>query len=197
MIAVFYFSPSSPSVHQSTARAMEDSASRGGASRPVPGEFAGPSASAHWRSDSDSESDAGSDEGAGARRFGDDPLFSAEADDEDEKWVLEKRGGRRSDAILSCPCCLEIITIDCQKHAARDDQWRAMFVRNVRVDESVAFRPASSERNGAAEKTENAPDLEESDGPYFRALCDTCGTPVGVRDTDEVFHFFNAFPTNA
>ena len=168
-----------------TARAMEDTASRGGASRLVPGEFAGPSASAHWRSDSDSESDAGSDEGAGARRFGDDPLFSAEADDEDEKWVLEKRGGRRSDAILSCPCCL------------RDDQWRAMFVRNVRVDESVAFRPASSERNGAAKKTENAPDLEESDGPYFRALCDTCGTPVGVRDTDEVFHFFNAFPTNA
>ena len=180
-----------------TARAMEDTASRGGASRLVPGEFAGPSASAHWRSDSDSESDAGSDEGAGARRFDDDPLFSAEADDEDEKWVLEKRGGRRSDAILSCPCCLEIITIDCQKHAARDDQWRAMFVRNVRVDESVAFRPASSERNGAAKKTENAPDLEESDGPYFRALCDTCGTPVGVRDTDEVFHFFNAFPTNA
>jgi len=146
---------------------MEDTASRGGASRPVPGEFAGPSASAHWRSDSDSESDAGSDEGAGARRFDDDPLFSAEADDEDEKWVLEKRGGRRSDAILSCPCCLEIITIDCQKHAARDDQWRAMFVRNVRVDESVAFRPASSERNGAAKKTENAPDLEESDGPVL------------------------------
>ena len=169
---------------------MEDSASRGGASRPVPGEFAGPSASAHWRSDSDSESDAGSDEGAGARRFGDDPLFSAEADDEDEKWVLEKRGGRRSDAILSCPCCLEIVTIDCQKHAARDDQWRAMFVRNVRVDESVAYRPASS--NG-----KNAPDLENGDGSYFRALCDACGTPVGVRDADEVYHFFNAFPTNA
>jgi len=51
-----------------TARAMEDTASRGGASRLVPGEFAGPSASAHWRSDSDSESDASSDEGAVARR---------------------------------------------------------------------------------------------------------------------------------
>ena len=179
-----------------TARAMEDTASRGGASRLVPGEFAGPSASAHWRSDSDSESDASSDEGAVARRpsahatFDDDPLFSAEADDEDEKWVRATRGGRQSDAILSCPCCLEIVTIDCQKHAARDDQWRAMFVRNVRVDESVAYRPASS--NG-----KNAPDLENGDGPYFRALCDACGTPVGVRDADEVYHFFNAFPTNA
>jgi len=175
---------------------MEDTASRGGASRLVPGEFAGPSASAHWRSDSDSESDASSDEGAVARRpsaraaFDDDPLFSAEADDEDEKWVRATRGGRQSDAILSCPCCLEIVTIDCQKHAARDDQWRAMFVRNVRVDESVAYRPASS--NG-----KNAPDLESGDGPYFRALCDACGTPVGVRDADEVYHFFNAFPTNA
>ena len=73
----------------------------------------------------------------------------------------ERRGGRQSDAILSCPCCLEIVTIDCQKHAARDDQWRAMFVRNVRVDESVAYRPASS--NG-----KNAPDLENGDGPYFQ-----------------------------
>ena len=26
---------------------------------------------------------------------------------------------------------------------------------------------------------------------------DACGTPVGVRDADEVYHFFNAFPTNA
>ena len=112
-------------------------------------------------------------------------------------------GGRQSDAILSCPCCLEIVTIDCQKHAARDDQWRAMFVRNVRVETSVAFRPASSARSesGKGKGDRGAdirpPDLEESDGPYFRALCDTCGTPVGVRDTDEVYHFFNAFPTNA
>jgi len=178
---------------------MEDTASRGGASRPVPGEFAGPSAAAHWRSDSDSES---SHEGRRARPD-DDLLFSAEADDEDEKWVREKRGGRQSDAILSCPCCLEILTIDCQKHAARDDQWRAMFVRNVRVETSVAFRPASSARSesGKGKGDRGAdirpPDLEESDGPYFRALCDTCGTPVGVRDTDEVYHFFNAFPTNA
>ena len=131
------------------------------------------------------------------------PLFSAEADDEDEKWVRATRGGRQSDAILSCPCCLEILTIDCQKHAARDDQWRAMFVRNVRVETSVAFRPASSARSesGKGKGDRGAdirpPDLEESDGPYFRALCDTCGTPVGVRDTDEVYHFFNAFPTNA
>ena len=33
--------------------------------------------------------------------------------------------------------------------------------------------------------------------PYFRAPCDTCGAAVGVRDPDEVVHFFNAFPTNA
>ena len=65
------------------------------------------------------------------------------------------------------------------------------------------FRPASSARSesGKGKGDRGAdirpPDLEESDGPYFRALCDTCGTPLGVRDTDEVFHFFNAFPTNA
>ena len=48
------------------------------------------------------ESDASSDEGAVARRpsahatFDDDPLFSAEADDEDEKWVRATRGGGRA-----------------------------------------------------------------------------------------------------
>jgi hypothetical protein len=181
-----------------------------GASRLVLGEFDGPSAAAHWRSDSDSESDSHSsaDEAADAgatktlRRGPNDvdPFFSAEADDEDEKWVNATRGGRQSDAILSCPCCMETVTIDCQRHVARDDQWRAMFVRNVRVDETVRFRPAddaslNAKREGAS--VESSPDLEESDGPYFRASCDTCGTPVGVRDTDEVYHFFNVFPTNA
>jgi len=38
-------------------------------------------------------------------------------DEEDMQWVDKQRGGRVSDAILSCPCCMEIVTIDCQKHA--------------------------------------------------------------------------------
>jgi len=38
-------------------------------------------------------------------------------DEEDMQWVDKQRGGRVSDAILSCPCCMEIVTIDCQVHA--------------------------------------------------------------------------------
>ena len=71
----------------------------------------------------------------------DDAFYASSMDDEDERWVEKQRGGRVSDAILSCPCCLEIVTIDCQRHHRREGQYRAMFVRNVRVDASVALRP--------------------------------------------------------
>ena len=59
-----------------------------------------------------------------------DPLYDPEADDEDEKWVKNERakhypaeavpGGKHletphSDAILSCPACMTIVCIDCQR----------------------------------------------------------------------------------
>jgi hypothetical protein len=40
---------------------------------------------------------------------------------------------RHSDAVLSCPCCFEIVCMDCQQHDRYANQFRAMFVMNVAV----------------------------------------------------------------
>lgn len=40
---------------------------------------------------------------------------------------------RHSDAVLSCPCCFNIVCMDCQRHEKYPDQFRAMFVMNIMV----------------------------------------------------------------
>ncbi len=59
-------------------------------------------------------------------------FFDPDLDTKDEAWVNRQRGGRRSDAILSCPGCLTTICVDCQQHADKEGQFRAMFCINVR-----------------------------------------------------------------
>ena len=136
----------------------------------------------------------------------DDAFYASSMDDEDERWVEKQRGGRVSDAIPSCPCCLEIVTIDCQRHHRREGQYRAMFVRNVRVDASVALRPmdrdAKTDAVDATSANANAREFAanedaDAEGPFREVFCDACGTSVGVRDADEVYHFFHVFPSNA
>ena len=172
---------------------------RWGAGRVVPSEVDGPSDAAHWRSDGELASSSGSESdelGEGNRgKESADPLFAAELDDLDEKWVNKQRNNRRSDAILSCPCCLEIVTIDCQKHAAVDGQWRAMFVRNVKVNLRERWREADLNVNGDGDA--NATGSPQKDEFYHRTACATCGTQIGVQDKDEVYHFFNVLATNA
>ncbi len=59
-------------------------------------------------------------------------FYDPELDDKDAAWVRRQRGGRGSDAILSCPGCLTTVCLDCQQHANKEGQFRAMFCRNVR-----------------------------------------------------------------
>jgi len=40
---------------------------------------------------------------------------------------------RSSDAVLSCPCCFQIVCMDCQRHERFTNQFRAMFVMNIDV----------------------------------------------------------------
>lgn len=47
------------------------------------------------------------------------PFRSRRPSIQDEAFVSRQRGGRESDAILSCPCCLETLTLDCQRCAER------------------------------------------------------------------------------
>jgi len=77
-----------------------------------------------------------------------DPLYNDQQDDRDAKWVDENlskylpAGERHTDAILNCPCCFALLTIDCQRHESYLNQYRAMFVRNCKVitDKEVRYR---------------------------------------------------------
>jgi hypothetical protein len=63
---------------------------------------------------------------------------------------------RSSDAVLSCPCCFEIVCMDCQQHDRHPNQFRAMFVMNVAVhwDHVLVYDAAVQ---GLVRTTEHAP----------------------------------------
>jgi len=83
----------------------------------------------------------------------------------------------RSDAALNCPCCFTLLCLDCQRHSKFRNQYRAVFVLNCVV--------ASNEI------------LRDKDGETFKSVkCNTCNTEVAVQSTDEVYHFFNVFPSD-
>jgi E2F-associated phosphoprotein len=115
-----------------------------------------------------------------------DELYDDEADDKDEAWATKQRQGRQSSAILSCPCCLATLCLDCQQHELYHNQFRAMFVRNCKVLKNEVLRPDCGVAQQACAAEE-----------YHPVHCATCNTHVGVRDSEEVYHFFNVVPTNA
>lgn len=85
-----------------------------------------------------------------------------------------------SDAVLSCPACFGLICLDCQRHDNFNNQWRAMFAQNVRVL--------------TEERLTVGADADAGEW-YHKVLCDYCGVDVGVRDQDDVYHFFDVFPS--
>jgi len=118
---------------------------------------------------------------------------------------------RASDAILSCPCCFEIVCMDCQRHERYSNQFRAMFVMNIGVSWDTTICPenmrqqdgdnrldeftnSSSNNNNRGLNTiptnENA--KASSDGEiYYSVYCNNCHTVVAALNMkDEVYHFF-------
>ena len=75
----------------------------------------------------------------------------------------------------------------CQRHE-RFEQYRAVFARNVEVDETSAWRPSDDVKMEGVEGENSA-----CDERYREVTCETCRTVVGVMDEDEVYHFFNVF----
>ena len=69
---------------------------------------------------------------------------------------------RNSDGILSCPCCFQIVCMDCQKHEKYTNQFRAMFVMNIGVDWNVLVSPdhIGGSNSGTCNR-ENADDDED------------------------------------
>jgi hypothetical protein len=56
---------------------------------------------------------------------------------------------------------------------------------------------SSAGPGGQRGKRADAAADDEAGGPYNEVFCDTCNTLVGVRDKDEVYHFFHVFPSTA
>jgi len=114
-----------------------------------------------------------------------DEQFDPALDDADEAWVSKQRGGGESDAVLSCPCCLTTLCLDCQQHCSYAGQFRAMFVRHCRVERGAQLR-AGGQVAGAAEAE-----------AFWAVHCASCETQVGVVDVEEVYHFFHVVATSA
>ncbi|KAK3251545.1 hypothetical protein CYMTET_39120 [Cymbomonas tetramitiformis] len=139
---------------------------------------------------SDDERESVSDEEMPEEEMPD--FYDPAADDEDEQWMVEQRQGKTSDAILSCPCCLETLCTDCQKHARYENQFRAMFVVNCIVDRAAP--KGGKKKTAGASTSARSASKEEM---LYPVKCGTCNSEVGVFDEDEVYHFVNVFPTSA
>ena len=156
-----------------------------------------------------------------------DEFYDANLDDEDEVYVYKHmRGGvqenfkiisqpkgdqpsesksikaykpRNSDAVLSCPCCFNIVCMDCQRHQKYLNQFRAMFVMGITVDwhsrlvydedqEALVPKPELPDEHVPEEESDF---LRHKDGEYFSVLCANCRTQVAALDMKEELYYFH------
>jgi hypothetical protein len=133
---------------------------------------------------------------------------------------------RHSDAVLSCPCCFNIVCMDCQKHKRYANQYRAMFVMGVIVDWNhilvydkthralvskiveqnaieIEEEPRElhdpAERNGESSLHGNNNEvLLAKDGEYYAVECVTCRTQLAALDmTDEIYYFHGCLESSS
>lgn len=126
--------------------------------------------------------------------------YDPNADDVDASWAAKQRRGRASDAVLSCPACFTTVCIDCQQHSQRSNQFRAVFVMNCDVDtalvaSSTTQASAAGKRRRAGGNTQHA--MQDTGEVLHPVLCGVCGTELGVRDSDEVYHFYHCLASTA
>ncbi|CAH9095409.1 unnamed protein product [Cuscuta epithymum] len=123
-------------------------------------------------------------------------FYDSDLDIKDESWAQKKRGGRTSDATLSCPACFTILCLDCQRHEKIVTQYRAMFVVNCKIeDEPQLGSKRKRERKGGHGKPQTGSALSDKGETFKHVCCGVCSTKVGVIDEDEVYHFLNALPS--
>jgi E2F-associated phosphoprotein len=149
-------------------------------------------------------------------------FYDAEADDKDERWVTKLRKGRNSDAILSCPLCFTTVCVDCQQHVENENQFRAMFVMNCRVDTKQIVKPAleapkpssrkdrgrrqnrqpsATTETGEGKVTDhnsnnNMSDVEEKYNPVY---CNVCDNELGLREVgpEGAYHLFHVLASTS
>ncbi|EJW88630.1 hypothetical protein WUBG_00461 [Wuchereria bancrofti] len=102
-----------------------------------------------------------------------------------------------TDAVLSCPACMSLLTRDCQRHELYLNQYRAIFVENCSVVKNeVLFLPQSGKKqkarkNVAGIKPNAVVDPADSitlpkEDLFHPVLCSICTTNVGVYDYEEI-----------
>jgi len=97
-----------------------------------------------------------------------------------EDWTSDHNDpltrARRTDAVLSCPCCFTPLCYDCQRHDTYVTQYRAMFVTEECSAHLGEVRLYDTDR-------------------YHPVFCSICETEVGVLEpADEIYHFYNVIP---
>ncbi|RAL51630.1 hypothetical protein DM860_010348 [Cuscuta australis] len=121
-------------------------------------------------------------------------FYDSDLDNRDESWAQKKRGGRTSDATLSCPACFTTLCLDCQRHEKNVTQYRAIFVVNCKIEDEpqLGSKRKRGRRNGESEARPASADGAET---FKHVCCSVCLTKVGVIDEDEVYHFLNVLPS--
>ncbi|KAF6172313.1 hypothetical protein GIB67_024935 [Kingdonia uniflora] len=82
------------------------------------------------------------------------------------------------------------------RHETYETQYRAIFVVNCKMmkNDQVSFQNQNSRKRKSRTDSGNSK-VEPAPGEVLRPVCcSVCSTEVGVRDKDEVYHFFNALP---
>jgi hypothetical protein len=129
---------------------------------------------------------------------------------------------RMSDAVLSCPCCFNIVCMDCQRHQRYMNQFRAMYVMGISVDwhkilvyddVKQALVPKighdhpedllhSAYDGMIPHDLSGTPQLQlvpptTREGEFFSVECANCATQVAALDMKvEVYHFFGCLESS-
>lgn len=73
-----------------------------------------------------------------------------------------------------------------------------MFVLNCKVDFGKTLRyPQNSKQKCKSKSSLKDETMEKDEDTYHPVFCSICNTQVAVRDTDEVYHFFNVLASFA
>ena len=131
-----------------------------------------------------------------------DDLYDANEDDEDEDFIQSissKRANEfddntklKTDATLSCPCCLSLIALETQKHVSYKNQYRAMFTFNTKIDKDSPIESSTKSNKKRKKNRENAIELNSDQDLVYSVSCSICSTELGVyEDKDELYHFYN------
>lgn len=126
-----------------------------------------------------------------------------------DRFKVQALKPRSSDAVLACPCCFNIVCMDCQRHERFKDQYRAMFVMSiiVRWDLPLTYDinlkrlvPSTIAHNNNNDNVGNRKehskitnddnDCDQNNVHYYTVCCSSCETTVAALDmNDEVYHF--------